>query len=175
MSRYKITIEYDGSAFHGWQRQDNAFSVQEALENAASHLNNGDSVQVFGAGRTDTGVHAIAQIAHLDLPKEYSTEEVSGAINCHLKNPKVAIVSCEAIDSNFHARFDAKSRSYLYRIINRESKTCLDANRAWWIRAPLDIDSMKKAAEYLIGEHDFSSFRASGCEAKSPVKNMMKN
>ena len=171
--RYKIIIEYDGSAFHGWQRQDNAFSVQEALESALSHLNNGNPVQIFGAGRTDTGVHAIGQVAHFNLSKKYSSKEVEGAINFHLDNSKVAIVSCEAIDSNFHARFDAKSRSYLYRIINRESKICLDANRVWWIRAPLDIDAMREAAKYLIGEHDFSSFRASGCQAKSPVKNIM--
>jgi tRNA pseudouridine38-40 synthase len=171
MTRYKIIIEYDGSLFCGWQRQENAFSIQEAIENAIFDLSK-ERVLVYAAGRTDAGVHAFGQVAHFDLEKLYPPERIIGALNFYLRNYDISILDCEIISQDFHSRFSAKSRSYIYKIINRSSKLSLDRNKAWLIKTNLDISAMQKAASYLIGKHDFSSFRAKGCVANSPIRSI---
>lgn len=173
MFRYKIAVEYDGSNFVGWQRQRNGLSVSEVIEIAIFKFS-GNKVDLFGSGRTDKGVHAISQIAHFDLNKLYEPEKVISAINFYLNNYAVAISDCQLVDADFHARFSAKERHYVYKILNRKSKPILDKNRVWWIRSPLDIEKMRIAASYLEGLHDFSSFRASGCQSSSPVKTINK-
>lgn len=169
MQRYKILIEYDGTDFSGWQRQDNAISVQQVLEESISKFS-GEKTEVFGAGRTDSGVHAIGQVAHFDIEKTTDEAEIIGAINYHSKPHKVCILACEKVSDDFHARFSAVARSYVYKIINRTSPLILDVNRAWQVVRPLDFAAMEEAVKYFIGTHDFTSFRASECQAKSPIK-----
>ena len=171
MMRYKIVIEYDGSLFCGWQRQENSFSIQEAIEDAIFELS-AERVMLYAAGRTDAGVHAFGQVAHFSLEKAHPPERIIGALNFYLKNHKISIIDCKIVQVDFHARFDAKSRSYIYKIVNRSSRLCLDHNKAWLIKTPLDIEAMKQASKYLIGRHDFSSFRAKGCIASSPVRSI---
>ena len=171
MTRYKIIVEYDGSGFVGWQRQANGPSVQAALE-AAIHGFCGESVLVEGAGRTDAGVHAFGQVAHFDLAKETTAETVMAAVNFHLKPAPVAVLSAEAVAGDFHARFCANRRAYLYRIVNRRAPLALERGRAWFVPQPLDAAAMHAAAQVLVGHHDFTSFRASECQAKSPVKTL---
>ncbi len=171
MPRYKLTIEYDGSAYSGWQRQDNAPSVQETLEIAAQALDGAPAV-VIGAGRTDAGVHAYGQVAHIDLVKTIPAGKVRDALNAHLRPHPVAILEAEDAAPDFHARFDATSRSYIYRIVNRRADLALDRNRAWRIAAPLDADAMHAAAQVFIGRHDFSTFRYAHCQADTPVKTL---
>lgn len=173
MPRYKITLEYDGTPYAGWQRQEDVPSVQEALEKAAYHLC-GEDVLVQGAGRTDAGVHATGQVAHLDLPKDYGAETVRKAMNAHLRGEKVCILLAEEVTKEFHARFSATGRAYLYRILNRRPPPVLEKHRVWWVPVPLDAPAMHDAAQRLIGTHDFSSFRASACQAKSPIKTLDK-
>jgi len=173
MPRYKITIEYLGTNLCGWQRQDNAISVQELLEKAIGSFS-GESPTVHAAGRTDAGVHALAQVAHFDLIKEYEVFAVTRAINHFLIPNLVAVTNCEMAPHDFHARFSAKARHYLYRINNRPGKVAIESDRAWWLYKPLDIAAMQKAAEHLVGMHDFSSFRASECQSISPVKTLDK-
>ncbi len=171
MARYKLTLEYDGRGFVGRQRQDNGPSIQQALECAIERFS-GESVGVTGAGRTDAGVHALGQVAHFDLPSSRPESEVFGALNHHLKPAAIAVLSAEAADDDFHARFSAVGRRYRYRMINRHAPLTLDAGRAWWTTVALDAEAMNEAAQGLIGRHDFTSFRASQCQAKSPVKTL---
>lgn len=171
MTRFKLTLEYDGAAFVGWQRQDNGPSVQQALEEAVTGFC-GETVTVHGAGRTDAGVHALGQVAHLDLEKPTTAETLRDAVNAHLKPAPVAVLAAEVAADDFHARFSATERRYLYRIVNRRPPLALERGRAWWVPRPLDAAAMHAAAQVLVGKHDFSSFRASECQAKSPVKTL---
>ncbi len=171
MTRYKIVVEYDGGDFVGWQRQANGPSVQQALEEAI-HGFCGERVLVEGAGRTDAGVHALGQAAHFDLAKETTADTVMKAVNFHLKPAPVAVLSAEEVPGDFHARFSATKRAYLYRIVNRRAPLALDRGRAWFVPQPLDAAAMHAAAQVLVGHHDFTSFRASECQAKSPVKTL---
>ncbi len=171
MTRFKLTLEYDGAAFVGWQRQDNGPSVQQALEEAVTGFC-GEIATVHGAGRTDAGVHALGQVAHLDLEKPTTAETLRNAVNAHLKPAPVAVLAAEVAADDFHARFSATERRYLYRIVNRRPPLALERGRAWWVPRPLDAAAMHAAAQVLVGKHDFSSFRASECQAKSPVKTL---
>ncbi len=171
MTRFKLILEYDGGAFVGWQRQDNGPSVQQALEEAVTSFC-GETATVHGAGRTDAGVHALGQVAHLDLEKPTTAETLRDAVNAHLKPAPVAVLAAEVAADDFHARFSATERRYLYRIVNRRPPLALERGRAWWVPRPLDAAAMHAAAQVLVGKHDFSSFRASECQAKSPVKTL---
>lgn len=171
MTRFKLTLEYDGGVFVGWQRQDNGPSVQQALEEAVTAFC-GERAQVHGAGRTDAGVHALGQVAHLDLEKPTTAETLRDAVNHHLKPAPVAVLAAEVAAADFHARFSATERRYLYRIVNRRAPLALERGRAWWVPRPLDAAAMHAAAQVLVGKHDFSSFRASECQARSPVKTL---
>ncbi len=171
MTRYKLTLEYDGAGFVGWQRQDNGPSVQAALEAAVAGFC-GEAVTAQGAGRTDAGVHALGQVAHIDLAKETDADTVRDALNAHLKPAAVAVLAAQVVDDDFHARFSALERAYRYRIVNRRAPLALDRGRAWFVPQPLDAAAMQAAASALIGKHDFTSFRASQCQAKSPVKTL---
>jgi tRNA pseudouridine38-40 synthase len=171
VTRYKLTLEYDGAGFAGWQRQDNGPSVQAALEAAVLGFC-GETVTVQGAGRTDAGVHALGQVAHVDLAKETHADTVRDALNAHLKPAAVAVLAAEAVDGDFHARFSALERAYRYRIVNRRAPLALDRGRAWFVPQTLDAAAMHDAAQALLGHHDFTSFRASECQAKSPVKTL---
>ena len=171
MPRFKLTIEYDGTEFVGWQRQDNGPSVQAALE-AAAHRYCQIEALVQGAGRTDAGVHALGQVAHVDLPRDDKPEIVTNALNAHLRPHAIAVVKAEKVADDFHARFSARERGYLYRISNRRTRPVLETNRAWWVSAPLDAEAMHDAAQVLVGKHDFSSFRATVCQADSPLKTL---
>ena len=171
MTRWKITIEYDGGPFVGWQRQDNGSSVQQCLEEAAEALC-GATTAVAGAGRTDAGVHALGQVAHLDIEKPLRADQIRDGLNFHLKNNPISILAADEVDSGFHARFSAIGRAYRYRILNRRSPPALDAGRVWHVMRKLDAAAMHQAAQCLIGKHDFSSFRAAECQADSPVKTL---
>ena len=171
MTRYKLTLEYDGRGFVGWQRQDNGPSVQAALEAAVKGFC-GEAITVHGAGRTDAGVHALAQVAHIDLDKETGADTLRDALNFHLKPAAVAVLAAEAVADDFHARFSATERAYRYRIVNRRAPLTLDRGRAWLVPVPLDAGAMGEAARALLGQHDFTSFRAGECQAKSPVKTL---
>ncbi len=171
MTRYKLTLEYDGRGFVGWQRQDNGPSVQAALEAAVKRFC-GEAVSVEAAGRTDSGVHALGQVAHVDLDKAADGDTLRDALNFHLKPAAVAVLSAEAVAPDFHARFSATERRYRYRIVNRRARLTLDQGRAWFVPVPLDAGAMGDAAQALAGRHDFTSFRASECQAKSPVKTL---
>lgn len=171
MPRYKLTLEYDGAGFVGWQRQDNGPSVQQAVEAAIAAFC-GESPAVMAAGRTDAGVHATGQVVHVDLSRAFPPSTVRDAVNFHLKPAAVAVLSAAVADADFHARFSARARVYRYRIINRRVRPVLDRGRAWWVPKPLDADAMAAAARILEGRHDFSTFRASICQAKSPIKTL---
>ena len=171
MPRYKLTIEYDGSPFVGWQAQANGMSVQQALEDGIKGFC-GQEVRVAGAGRTDAGVHALGQVAHIDLEEEVRPDTLRDAANAHMRGKPVAIVEAELVPDSFEARFGAIKRHYLYRIVNRRAPLTLDAKQAWLVHRPLDADAMHEAAQALIGKHDFTTFRSMQCQAKSPVKTM---
>jgi len=171
MPRYKLLIEYDGAPFCGWQVQDNALSVQGALLAAVAAFA-GETVAIQGAGRTDAGVHAEGQVAHVDLTKEWDTDTVRDALNAHLRPHPVAVLGAEIVAADFDARFSAVRRHYRYRIVNRRADLALDRSRAWRIARPLDADTMHAAAQRLLGRHDFTTFRATECQAKSPVKTL---
>lgn len=173
MPRYKLTIEYDGRPFAGWQRQDHHPSVQQCLEEAAHKLDQSD-VLVYGAGRTDSGVHALGQVAHVDLVKNLRADKVRDALNYHLKPHPVSVIEAEAVSDAFHARFSAVQRHYLYRIIDRRPPLTLDRGQAWRVSQPLDASAMHVAAQALIGQHDFTTFRDAQCQADSPVKSIDK-
>lgn len=170
-ARFKLTLEYDGSAFQGWQRQKNVPSVQEALETAI-HAFSGETVTVHGAGRTDAGVHARGQVAHIDLEKTMSLESLQNAVNHCLRPHPVTVLRVTEVADDFHARFSATGRHYLYRIINRRAPLVLEAGRVWHLPAPIEAEVMHEAAQRLIGKHDFTSFRSSSCQSKSPLKTL---
>ena len=169
MPRYKLTIAYDGRPFCGWQRQAGHPSVQQCLELAVERLD-GAHALVYGSGRTDTGVHASGQIAHVDLTKAHTADAVQGALNFHLRPHPVSILAVEAVDDSFHARFGATSRHYEYRILNRRGPPAYRQGLVWHVTAPLDADSMHQAAQRLIGHYDFTTFRDSQCQANSPMR-----
>jgi len=171
MTRYKLLIEYDGTPFVGWQRQDNGLGVQAVLEEAALRLC-GEETLVQGAGRTDAGVHALGQVAHVDLPKPFPADTVRDALNQHVRPHPISILEAEEVDDEFHARFSATGRGYLYRILDRRPPPALDRGFVWWHARPLDAAAMHDAAQALIGHHDFTSFRASECQANSPMKTL---
>lgn len=171
MPRYKLTIEYDGTPFLGWQVQDIGLTVAGVLEDAVEKLS-GERAKVFGAGRTDAGVHALGQVAHLDLAKEWEIDTIRDGLNAHLRPHPVAILSAENAAPDFDARFSAVNRHYLYRIVNRRADLALDRGRVWRVARPLDERAMHEAAQALIGKHDFTTFRAAECQAKSPVKTL---
>jgi len=171
MPRYKLTIEYDGTPFVGWQVQDNGVSVQGAIAAAVTAFS-GETVPVQGAGRTDAGVQALGQVAHVDLAKDWETDSVRDALNFHLRPQPVAVLSAERVGDDFDARFSAIKRHYLYRIVNRRADLALEASRGWRVGRPLDAEAMHGAAQRLVGRHDFTTFRATECQAKSPVKTL---
>ncbi len=171
MPRYRIRIEYDGRGFVGWQHQENGPSVQAALEEAVFRFCK-ERPRVFGAGRTDAGVHALGQVAHFDLTRNAKPDTVRDALNFHLRPAMVSVIEAVVVPETFHARLSAKARAYLYRSINRRSPLALDQGRAWHIVAPLDHEAMHHAAQRLVGRHDFTTFRASLCQAKTPVKTL---
>jgi tRNA pseudouridine38-40 synthase len=171
MPRYKLLIEYDGTPFVGWQVQDNGVSVQGVLTAAVAAFC-GESVHVQGAGRTDAGVHALGQVAHIELAKAQDTDTIRDAINAHLRPHPVAVLTAEHVPDDFDARFSARKRHYVYRIINRRPDLTLEAGRVWRAPRPLDAAAMHAAAQCLVGQHDFTTFRAAECQAKSPVKTL---
>jgi len=171
MPRYKLIVEYDGTLFCGWQIQADQMSVQGVLTSAIEALS-GEKTLVQGAGRTDAGVHARAQVAHVDLAKEWDTDTVRDALNAHLRPHPIAVLAASRVADDFHARTSATRRHYLYRIINRRADLTLEAGRAWRVPRPLETDIMHKAAQRLVGKHDFTTFRSTECQAKSPVKTL---
>mgnify|MGYP000347851576 CR=1 FL=1 len=173
MQRYQIKVEYDGTNFVGWQYQKNGLSIQEILQNAIFQFSK-EKVTVTGAGRTDAGVHATAQMAHFDLKKKIKKKNFILGVNQYIGNNTVTILNIKKTNNKFHSRFDAKKRTYQYVIINRQSSLALQKNKAWHIRKKLDLKAMKKGAKLLLGTHDFSTFRASSCGAKSPIKTLKK-
>jgi tRNA pseudouridine38-40 synthase len=171
VTRFRLTVEFDGRPFMGWQRQAHGPSVQQAIEDAARTIT-GEDVAVYAAGRTDAGVHATAMAAHLDITKEMTPFRLMEALNALLKPQPVAILDCEAVSEDWHARFSCLGRAYLYRIVNRRAPLALEAGRAWRIARPLDRGAMNEAARVLIGLHDFTTFRSTHCQAQSPVKTL---
>ncbi|UAJ10076.1 tRNA pseudouridine(38-40) synthase TruA [Glacieibacterium megasporae] len=171
MTRFRLTVEYDGAPFMGWQRQHHGPSVQGAIE-AAILKTTGETVVVTGCGRTDAGVHAEGQVAHVDVERAIDAFRLMEAVNAHLRPLPVAIVACEVADPAFHARFDCIGRSYRYRIVNRRAPLVLDRGRAWQVAVPLDAAAMHDAAQLLVGRHDFTTFRSVRCQARSPVKTL---
>lgn len=171
MTRYLLRIEYDGSPYWGWQRQDDGPTVQGVLETAAEKLN-GSPVIVYGAGRTDAGVHATGQAAHIDLRDDIDPRKVADALNAHLRPDPIAVLSAQAVPDEFHARFNATERQYRYIIINRRAGLTIDQGRAWRVPYALDEDAMSAGAKLLVGKHDFSTFRDTQCQSKTPVKTL---
>ena len=173
MPRYRIDIEYDGTPYRGWQRQSGHPSVQQSIEEAIEHFCQ-HKVTIFGAGRTDTGVHALAQVAHFDLHQSWLPGKIFEATNGILRqrSQTIAVINCREISDDFDARFSATRRHYRYRIINRKAPLTLNRDRAWWVRFPLDDKAMHDGAQRLVGHHDFTTFRSINCQAKSPVKTL---
>jgi len=171
MPRYRLLIEYDGGPFGGWQMQAGGLSVQGVLTQAIAAFT-GEAITVHGAGRTDAGVHALGQVAHVDLARDWRADRVRDALNAQLRPHPVAVLAVEKVADAFHARFSAKRRHYLYRIVNRRADLALERNRAWRVPRRLDAAGMHAAAQGLIGRHDFTTFRAADCQAKSPVKTL---
>jgi len=169
MPRYALTIEYDGRPFVGWQRQANGMSVQQRLEEAVFAID-GEPRVVHGAGRTDAGVHALGQVAHVDLKREWREDRLRDAINAHLLPDPIAVLSARGVGDDFQARFSARARHYRYLIDNRRAPLALDFGRAWHVKRALDADAMHEAAQALVGKFDFSTFRAAECQAKSPMR-----
>jgi tRNA pseudouridine38-40 synthase len=171
MPRYRLTLEYCGAGFVGWQRQANGLSIQEALETAIQRFCN-ERVTVFGAGRTDAGVHALAQVAHVDLVRAADPEELRSAVNYHLRPHAISVLRAEAVGADFDARLSAIGRHYRYRILNRRAPPALERGRVWHVAPALDAVAMQAGAGHLVGHHDFSTFRDSLCQARSPVKTL---
>jgi tRNA pseudouridine38-40 synthase len=171
MPRYHLILEYDGGPFAGWQRQDNGPSIQGALEDAIEKLS-GERVTVTGAGRTDAGVHALGQVAHFDLVKAFEPSKIRDALNHYLRPAPVAVLEAALATTDFHARFSAKARHYLYRIVCRRAPLALERGHVWHVVRDLDAQAMHHAAQALTGQHDFTTFRAAECQAKSPVKTL---
>jgi tRNA pseudouridine38-40 synthase len=171
MPRYKLTIEYDGAPFYGWQLQETLPSVQGALETAVKAMT-GAEVRVHGAGRTDAGVHALGQVAHIDIEKNFPPDRLRDGLNAHLRPHPVAVREAEIVPATFEARFSAVKRHYRYRIVNTRANLALDVGRAWRVPRRLDTGAMHEAAQRLVGKHDFTTFRDSDCQAKSPEKTL---
>ena len=171
MPRYKLVMEYDGTPLAGWQRQLNGRSVQQAVEEAIERFA-GQSVRIHCAGRTDAGVHATHQVAHVDLDGDWRTDTVRDAANAHLRPEPVCVLLAQVVPDSFHARFSATKRHYLYRILNRRAPAALDASRVWQVPRALDAAQMHEAAQHLVGRHDFTTFRAAECQANSPVRTL---
>ncbi len=171
MQRYRIIVEYDGSPFVGWQRQAEGRSVQGEIEAALTRLT-GEGASVRGAGRTDAGVHALGQVAHFDLVKDVETDTIRDGLNAHLRGFPIAVLEANVTTAGFDARFSATGRHYAYRILNRRSPPALDAGRVWQVARPIDSEAMQRGAAALVGRHDFTTFRAAECQAKSPVKTL---
>jgi tRNA pseudouridine38-40 synthase len=171
MPRYALTIEYDGGPFVGWQRQANGLSVQQRLEEAVAAINGARAI-VHGAGRTDAGVHALGQVAHIDMARVWRADKLRDALNAHLKPAPVAVIAARAVTDDFEARFSAIRRHYRYIIDNRRAPLALTLGRAWHVKWPLDAEAMHAAAQHLLGRHDFTTFRASECQANSPVRTL---
>ena len=171
MPRYALTIEYDGGPFVGWQRQANGLSVQQRLEEAVAAINGARAI-VHGAGRTDAGVHALGQVAHIDMARVWRADKLRDALNAHLKPAPVAVIAARAVADDFEARFSAIRRHYRYIIDNRRAPLALTLGRAWHVKWPLDAEAMHAAAQHLVGRHDFTTFRASECQANSPVRTL---
>ena len=171
MPRYKLTIEYDGGPFVGWQRQTNGRSVQQAIEEALKRLTGAD-ITIRGAGRTDTGVHAMGQMAHFDLKAEWTGDKLREGLNAHLRPESIAVLLAEIVPESFDARRSAIKRHYRYRILMRRAPPVLDQGRVWHVARPLDAVAMHRAAQRLLGTHDFTTFRSTECQAKSPVRTL---
>ena len=171
MPRYALKIEYDGRAFCGWQRQADLPSVQGAIEAALAKLEQ-DVPSIAAAGRTDTGVHATGQVAHCDMARDWDPFRLSEALNHHLRPAPVAVLACARVTDDFHARFSAQERRYLFRLLSRRAPAVLEAGRVWQVRHALDLGAMQAGAAHLVGLHDFTTFRASQCQALSPVKTL---
>jgi tRNA pseudouridine38-40 synthase len=172
VTRWALLLEYDGSPFVGWQRQGSGLSVQAVLETAAARLNRGNPVTSIVAGRTDAGVHAMAQVAQLDLPDVLPAAKVRDALNYHMKPHPVVVLCAAPAPEGWNARFSATRRTYRYRILNRRARPALLAGRVWYVAGGLDAEAMHKAAQCLPGRHDFTSFRAAACQAKSPLRTL---
>src|SRR5262252_9394319 len=171
MPRYKLTIEYDGAPFCGWQLQDNLPSVQGALEAAVKAMS-GEDVRVHGAGRTDAGVHALGQVAHCDMTKPFAPGRLRDGLNAHLRRDPIGVLAAEIVPETFEARFSAVRRHYLYRIANTRANLALEVGRVWRVPRRLDAEAMHQASQRLIGKHDFTTFRDTECQAKSPEKTL---
>jgi tRNA pseudouridine38-40 synthase len=171
MPRYRFLIEYDGSDLAGWQVQDKLPTVQGVIEKAIENIH-GVHCRVFGAGRTDAGVHALGQVAHVDLPRTWDAFVLCNALNGNVRPYKISVIEAEDVPETFHARFSATERRYLYRILNRRAPSALDSGKVWHVGVPLDSDAMHEAAQVLVGTHDFTTFRASNCQALSPIKTL---
>jgi tRNA pseudouridine38-40 synthase len=171
MPRYKLTLEYDGGPFAGWQMQSNGPSIQGALEAAVQAIN-GEPAMVQGAGRTDAGVHAFGQVAHVDLVKAWDSFVLCNALNAHVRPHPISVLAAEEVASDFHARFSATRRHYLYRILNRRAPPALEKDKVWWLPIALDAEAMHEAAQILVGKHDFTTFRSASCQSQSPIKTL---
>ena len=171
MPRYRLTLEYDGTPFAGWQRQADLMSVQQALEEAITRFS-GETVVTQAAGRTDAGVHALGQVVHFDLAREWDANRIREALNYHLKPNPVAVLDSVKVPESFEARFSAAGRHYEYRILNRRPRPALEEGRVWHVPLRLDAAAMHEGARHLLGKHDFTTFRDSQCQAKSPVKTL---
>jgi tRNA pseudouridine38-40 synthase len=171
MPRYRLTVEYDGSAYHGYQAQDGLPTVQGALENALQAFC-GEAARVGAAGRTDTGVHALGQVCHVDLSRDWPARTVMNALNAHLTQEAVTVLDCAVAEPDWHSRFSATGRAYLYRVLARPAPPALDRGRVWHQKRPLDAAAMHDAAQVLVGHHDFTTFRDAGCQADSPLRTL---
>ena len=169
MPKYKIIIEYDGSGYVGWQRQDNGISIQEAIEKALIQLT-GEKIIIYGAGRTDAGVHALGQVAHFDLKKNFNTDNIRDGLNQYLRPQPIAVLKAEEIDDDFHARFSAKNRTYEYSISNRRAPLTIDKNKSWGVFKKLDVNKMEFESKHFLGNHNLDAFRSAHCQSKSAIK-----
>ena len=171
MPRYRLIVEYDGRPYHGFQAQTTLPSVQASIERAVRGFT-GQDIRIQAAGRTDTGVHATGQVVHVDLDKDWRSEVVRNALNAHLVPEPISILDAVVAEGDWHARFSARERRYVYRILNRNSPPALDQGRVWHVKKPLDAEAMHEAAQVLVGHHDFTTFRDMACQAKSPMKTL---
>lgn len=171
MPRYKLTLEYDGTPFCGWQRQADRLSVQQVLEEAVARFS-GEAVTSQAAGRTDAGVHALGQVAHIDLDRDWDPFRIREALNYHLRPHPVVVIECDGVGEDFEARFSALARHYEYRILNRRAPPAIERNQVWHVPVPLDAKKMHEAAQLILGKHDFSTFRSSECQASSPIRTL---
>ena len=169
MPKYKITIEYDGSNYVGWQRQDNGISIQESIEKAIIQLT-GEKIIIFGAGRTDAGVHALGQVAHFDLKKNFNTDNIRDGLNQYLRPQPISVLKAEEVNDDFHSRFSAKSRTYQYNISNRRAPLTIDKNKSWAVFKNLDVNKMEFEAKHFLGNHNLDAFRSAHCQSKSAIK-----